>query len=194
MHLSVSTPTVGIPFKIITDCDSLALTLNNRNNSAKIARWALFLENYNYTIQHRPGISMAHVDALSRINHTIGYVDTAELDFHLQITQNRDTNILKLRKELEETEVKNFELKDGLVYHKSPAGHLQLYVPSEMINNVIRITYEKLGHLATEKCCTQLKKNYWFPQMKTYVHNFIRNCLKFTTLRHHITMRQLCTA
>lgn len=47
-----------------------------------------------------------------------------------------------------------------------------------MINNVIRVTHEKLGHLATDKCCAKLKKNYWFPQMKTYVHNFIRNCLK----------------
>lgn len=169
---------VGIPFKIVTDCDSLALTLNNRNSSAKIARWALFLENYDYTVQHRPGTSMSHVDALSRVNKTIAYVDNAELDFHLQITQNRDPVIEKLRQKLETSVVKDFELCDGLVYHKSSAGHLQLYVPSEMINNVIRTTHEKLGHLATDKCCTQLKKNYWFPQMKTYVHNFIRNCLK----------------
>lgn len=127
---------VGIPFKIVTDCDSLALTLNNRNNSAKIARWALLLENYNYTIQHRPGTSIAHVDASSRVNQTIAFVNEAELDFHLQITQNRDPVIVKLRQELENSEVKDFELSDGLVYRRSSAGHLQLFVPSEMIDNV----------------------------------------------------------
>jgi len=31
-----------------------------------IARWSLELENYNYKIEHRPGESMPHVDALSR--------------------------------------------------------------------------------------------------------------------------------
>ena len=40
----------GIPIKIVTDCNSLVETLKNRNSCAKIARWSLFLENYNYII------------------------------------------------------------------------------------------------------------------------------------------------
>ena len=38
----------GIPLKIVTDCNSLVETLKYRNTSAKIARWSLFLENYDY--------------------------------------------------------------------------------------------------------------------------------------------------
>lgn len=56
----------GIPFRIITDCNSLTMTLTKKQVNPRIARWALELENYNYTIQHRSGVSMGHVDALSR--------------------------------------------------------------------------------------------------------------------------------
>lgn len=35
----------GIPFKIVTDCNSLTLTLKRREMNPRIARWALELEN-----------------------------------------------------------------------------------------------------------------------------------------------------
>lgn len=166
-----------IPFKIVTDCDSLARTLQNLGSSAKIARWALYLEKFRYTIMHRPGTSMNHVDALSRVGPA-AFVDELDFDFRLQITQNRDNKIMMLREKLENGNVDGFELKDGLVYRRSALDQLQLYVPAEMINSVIRATHEKFGHLASDKCCTQIRKHYWFPYMKSYVNNFISNCLK----------------
>lgn len=44
-----------------------------------------------------------------------------------------------------------------------------------MMNNVIRVTHEKLGHLTSDKCCTRIKKNYWFPYMKSYINNIVRH-------------------
>lgn len=45
----------GIRFKILTDCDSFRLTLNKQNVNLRISRWALFLQSYDYTIEHRSG-------------------------------------------------------------------------------------------------------------------------------------------
>lgn len=56
----------GIRFKILTDCDSFRLTLSKQNVNPHISRWALFLQSYDYTTEHRPGSKMSHVDALSR--------------------------------------------------------------------------------------------------------------------------------
>uniref|UniRef100_A0A182XQ23 Integrase catalytic domain-containing protein n=1 Tax=Anopheles quadriannulatus TaxID=34691 RepID=A0A182XQ23_ANOQN len=85
---------------IITDSNSLVQTLKNRNASAKIARWSLFLENYDYTIQHRSGSSMAHVHALSR-TEAIGAIRELDIDFQLQLAQSRDPTIESIKSQLE---------------------------------------------------------------------------------------------
>lgn len=45
----------GIPFTIVTDCNSLTLALSKKEINPRIARWALEFEEYNYRVQHRKG-------------------------------------------------------------------------------------------------------------------------------------------
>lgn len=89
----------GIPFKIVTDCSSLTLTLSKKVLNPRIARWALELENYNYTVQHRSGVRMGHADALSRCN-IVSAVSEEDIDFQLRATQNRDPIISELKSRL----------------------------------------------------------------------------------------------
>lgn len=55
---------------------------------------------------------------------------------------------------------------------------MQLYVPYEMEENIIRLTHEKYGHFGVDKCMIQNRKHYWFPGMKEKIEKFIPNCLK----------------
>ena len=75
----------GIPLNIVTDCKSLAMSLEKGNINARIARWALELENFNYKIVHRRGISMGHVETLSRVQ--IAPFDINEVEFSVQVPQ-----------------------------------------------------------------------------------------------------------
>lgn len=104
----------GIEFKIVTDCSALQQTLKKKDINPRIARWALELENYTYTVIHRGGVNMGHVDALSRqvciTNETIknknitsekiATITNSEIDFNLQATQARDENIKSIRDRL----------------------------------------------------------------------------------------------
>lgn len=56
----------GIRFKVFTDCESFKLTMAKKDLNPRIARWALLFQNYDFSIEHRPGNRMKHVDALSR--------------------------------------------------------------------------------------------------------------------------------
>lgn len=59
-HISLQ----GKQFKIVTDCNSITLTLNKKEIIPRISRWALVLQNYNYELIHREGNKMKHVDDL----------------------------------------------------------------------------------------------------------------------------------
>lgn len=212
----------GISFKIITDCNSLTMTLNKRNVNPRIARWALEMENFDYKIIHRGGINMGHVDALSRCHtpgsgdvssalmgcylftdndeieeletqdnrmvfDTITKTDEDELDLNIQLTQNRDENIVKLRERLMRENVLGYELYDGLVFRVDKQNRRQLFIPNEMVRDLIRITHEKIGHLGIGKTYEQIKKHYWFPDMKGHVTNHIQNCVR--CIMHSVPIR-----
>ena len=179
----------GIPFRIVTDCEALVKTLNRQKTTPKIARWALELEKYNFTVKHRSGNLMSHVDTLSRYpmapieviddsNKQIAVIDPTDLDLQMQILQSRDEEIVQLREALEVGDVENFILEDGLVYRKGGDGDkMLLYVPKEMEGSIIRQNHENLCHMGVTKCVDQIKLHYWFPNLKRKVEDFIKNCL-----------------
>jgi len=107
----------GIKFKIVTDCNALNLALKKKEINLRIARWALELQNYDYTVEHRSGNKMQHVDALSRIRSILLIKGTAG-DFDLAVKQSRDERIKNVMNRLEKSEDKMFELRNGLVYRK----------------------------------------------------------------------------
>jgi len=79
----------GIPFKIVTDCNTLVMTLHKKDINPRIARWALELQNYDCSTEHRPGKRMQHVDALSRVN-SILVVESNTFEFELSVCQTQD--------------------------------------------------------------------------------------------------------
>lgn len=160
----------------MTDCNSFKLTLDKQIVNPRISRWALFLQNYNYEIIHRPGTRMGHVDALSRC-HGILILESNTFEQILAVKQNIDNEIVKIRDTLQVKEDKHFELREGLVYRKEK-GKLLFYVPQCMENNVIRSCHDDMAHVGFEKVIENIKRVYWFPNMKTKIRHYLFSCLK----------------
>ncbi|CAK1600455.1 unnamed protein product [Parnassius mnemosyne] len=57
---------LGTNFKAVTDCSAIRNTMNKRDLVPRVARWWISMQEYDFTIEYRPGNKMAHVDALSR--------------------------------------------------------------------------------------------------------------------------------
>lgn len=166
----------GIKFKIITDCNSVALTLQKKDINPRIARWAMFLQNFVYEIEHRPGSQMQHVDALSRCNHIL-VIEGCTFNQALAIKQQTDPEISSISRELEQSEHPQFELRNGLVYRKNN-DRLLFYVPTSMRNQVIRSCHDDMCHVGTNKTIELIKQIYWFPKLSDHVRTYISNCLK----------------
>lgn len=107
---------------------------------------------------------MGHVDALSRC-HSVLVLEGNTFERTLSICQDRDEEITKIRDELKKSEMKYYELRDGLVYRKDKNKKLLYYVPRSMKDNVIRTCHDDLGHVGVDKVVDSITKIYWFPQL-----------------------------
>ena len=58
---------MSIPFEVYTDHYALQWLKTMRTGSALLYRWSAALEEYNFTVKHRPGKSQMHVDGLSQL-------------------------------------------------------------------------------------------------------------------------------
>lgn len=166
----------GIPFKVLTDCNALKLTLDKKEVHRRISGWALELEAFDMTLEHRSGDKMRHVDALSRATN-IMIVEDNTFESNLIICQNRDQKIKDLRQKLEKQEDKLFEMRNGLIYRKRN-NEILFYVPEQMENHIFRKYHDELGHFGVDKTVESILNNYWFPNFKEKAKIYISNCLK----------------
>ena len=58
---------IATKFEVITDHYSLQWLRSMKNESALLHRWAAALEDFQFTVLHRPGKQQGHVDGLSRL-------------------------------------------------------------------------------------------------------------------------------
>ena len=60
---------LGRKFTIQTDHRSLEWLHRLKENSARLTRWSLSLQPYNFVVEHRAGSKNGNADALSRVSH-----------------------------------------------------------------------------------------------------------------------------
>ncbi|GFX93071.1 transposon Tf2-9 polyprotein [Trichonephila clavipes] len=162
---------LGTSFKIITDCDALVKTLSKKELNPSIARWALYLQEFNYTIEHRTGSNMAHVDALSRPPHCMIIQNSVHLQFLK--AQQADDQITTIKTLLETTPHGNYIVKNKLLY-KTVNGTDLLVVPDEMQANIIKTAHER-GHFAGLRTQDLVSKDFYIPRLKYKVEKCIQN-------------------
>ena len=151
-----------IPFKIATDCRAFTLTMQKKDPCTRVARWAIFLQDFQYTIEHRPGSSMRHVDTLSRYPLPSCFiVDECQdgLVLRLKKAQRADEHLKKITCLAEQSKIDGYVVKGGLLF-KEVDGDVRLVVPKSMASQIIRSTHER-GHFSVAKTEELLKRDFW---------------------------------
>ncbi|EFA11951.2 hypothetical protein TcasGA2_TC001912 [Tribolium castaneum] len=93
----------GSRFKVVTDSDAVKMVLNKKDINSRTSwttKWALVLENYDYTVEHRAGKQMQHDDALSGCT-SIMIIDKNTFEHNFAIAQDFDPVLKDLKSELE---------------------------------------------------------------------------------------------
>lgn len=170
----------GLKFVIVTDCEAMKKTLDKRDVNAKISRWSLYLEQFDYTIVHRPGDRMRHVDALSRVNILLLEPEEDPKDVFtnsIYVAQLQDTDIQKIKTAVLLGSRKDYEVRDNIVYKKEKKNKLLLCVPKHMEPSVIFRYHNDMGHFGADKVCAEIRRIFWFPEMKKKVLDHGKTCV-----------------
>lgn len=167
---------LGVAFKIITDCSAFQRTMNKKDLTTRVARWALLLEEYNYKIEHREGKRLPHVDALSRYPVSIMNIKEDGILQRIKLAQEKDEYLLTIKKILEQTqEYDNYYVKNDVLY-KYDSGQELLVAPKALQTEIIRKAHEK-GHFAVKKTEEVIRQDFFIPKLKEKIEKCISNCI-----------------
>ena len=81
-----------MPFEVFTDHYALQWLKTMRTGSALLHRWSAALEEYDFTVRHRPGKIQTHVDRLSRL--PVGPAPPEDALLHLQVDSEEEARRL----------------------------------------------------------------------------------------------------
>ena len=88
---------MAMPFEVYTDHYALQRLKTMRTGSALLHRWSAALEEYDFTVIHRPGMAQTHVDGLSRL--PVDPAPPEDVLLHIRLLENEE-EARKLAKEL----------------------------------------------------------------------------------------------
>jgi len=158
---------LGIRFKIVTDCAAFQRIMHNKEWTGRIARWALLIEDYDYSIEHKTGTHMRHVDALSRYSVTTILKGLVIPQITTENQQKKDNEIRALLEVAKGKPYDNYHVNGGLLY-KFQDGRDLLVIPRALETNVIRTIHEK-GHISAKRTEELIRQEYFIRGLKNKV-------------------------
>ncbi|XP_045539290.1 uncharacterized protein LOC123722212 [Papilio machaon] len=183
---------IGISFTILTDCNAIRSTFTKRDLVPRVARWWIQFQEYDCSIEYRPGARMPHVDALSRNpvetpqaeNHTLDVLVVESEQDWITTVQSSDEEIVRIKDILSNPETenvaeiyKNFKLKNGRVY-RIIGDEIRWVVPKGSRWQILKRNHDDVGHYGYEKTLERVKKHFWFSRMRRFVKKYVSACLE----------------
>ena len=189
----------GFPFTLITDHNPLTSLKGVRDVGGRIARWVLFLQQFNYNVQYKPGARHGNADALSRMAaheplvekkiNNISSLQELPHSIHMDMEQDKD-DYLRMVKEA----VKNGDPPPGLTRQKNKLlldngvlcrrfkerydspPRIQILVPSHLQRIVLEHLHDRSGHCGVLKTTEKIRERFYWPGYERDVENHIKAC------------------
>uniref|UniRef100_H3AII3 Gypsy retrotransposon integrase-like protein 1 n=1 Tax=Latimeria chalumnae TaxID=7897 RepID=H3AII3_LATCH len=160
-------------FQVFKDHNSLRWLMNRPDPTGQSARWCLILQEFDFSVIHKPGHHNQIPDALSR--NPLQVLPTYKKQLREQ--QLANNNLLHLIEQLEAAgnpegeDNSPYYLIDGVLYYKytpdicrlHPSWQFKLYVLSQLRNNLLCHFHDHslAGHLGIAKTYSRLQQRVY---------------------------------
>lgn len=192
----------GHTFEVITDHASLKWLMSQSDLHGRLARWALKLQGFSFTIRHRKGSQNIVPDSLSRMyaenNEGIelcnmegifanAIEDSVEIDLNSPEFESREylSLLTKLRNKL--GYLPDIKIENGFIYKRveyATGDEVQeqmswkLWVPATMTHDLITRAHDHplAAHGGVGKTLRRLKTFFFWPKMTKQVSEYVLSC------------------
>lgn len=171
----------GMPFTVLTDHQSLKWLHNLKDPQGRLARWAIKLQQYQFSIEHRSGKLNVAADALSRIHENV--VGTMELSF-----DDLDPWYVKMVERIKSEpakypnwRVEGVQLFKRIVDRRKILGEecpWKAVVPKSKRRDLLFDCHDHpmSGHLGGFKTLQRLREHYYWPGMASDTARYVGRC------------------
>lgn len=175
----------GYRFTVVTDHSSLKWLLNLKDPTGRLARWALQLQEYDFEIEYRKGVTNVVADALSRIPegemlNSLGNAEHTGDPWY----ERKFAKVLENPDAHPDWMVRDGELYFHRVCHQKEdledeSERWKLVVPKGGRNCVLEKCHdrEEAGHLGISKTHWRVARVYYWPGMYHDILRYVRHCL-----------------
>lgn len=195
----------GKPFIVVTDHASLLWVFNTTRVNSRLIRWALRLQEFEFTLEYRKGKLNSAPDALSRVSSldsspiVAAYAhkqtpSSLSLQFPLSdedvwVAQQQDVEVQKVYQKITENQQSSDDVDSGFVIledkvyrkvtHPFKGTHFQVYVPQSLRQTVMEAYHSNplSGHFGRYKTQKRLMEVAFWPHMWRDVSEFVKNCV-----------------
>lgn len=199
----------GRKFYVHTDHSALKWLMSVQDPTGRIARWSLLIQQFDFEIIHRAGVSNGNADGLSRRPYgtcSLNALSSAGLQVdQISSFQRKDQGIGEIIDYLENnvlpsdnTHAKRVLLSEDIyylddnhiLYHLDKQGrkgykdnHAQLVLPPPLRYEVLVHAHDDLmgGHLGTFKTYEKLRDRFYWRGMYKDVEHWVRSCVDCAT-------------
>jgi len=163
---------LGIKFTIVTDSNAFKMTMSQKEVPLRIARWALYLQDFNYKVEHRSGTQMKHADALCRVSC---FFLSDSITYRLKDAQINDDWTNAARNLVEKDAYQDFYIQNDVLF-KDPNREL-VVAPSTMEKKIIQSAHSQ-GHFSARKTQDIIERSYFIPKLKDKADRIVESCIK----------------
>lgn len=158
---------VGIRFTVVTDCNAMKLTQRKKDLLPRVARWWVYLQDFDFDLEYRKGTFMSHADYLSRNPVNVRSVQKPQNWAQIAQTSDEETQTLIQKLTDGHLDATRYVVKNGLLFVKyTPTGEasrLLCYIPKGHRLSLLRIFHDEHEHPGVDKTIDLILKHFWFP-------------------------------
>jgi hypothetical protein len=182
---------LGTKFEVITDHSALVWLMNLKDPNGRLARWAIYLQSYDFEIIHRKGSNHTNVDALSRpvlnVELELPKEDEDESPKNLDLYEDEGLmHYMKFGRHLNGISKKQAKRIENLsnkytyfdeIFWVKRGENDWLMVPPLKNRAEIMENEHSLGHFKAESTYKRLAEAYYWKGMRDDVEKWVKKCL-----------------